>query len=198
MTSTQMTANGAESIFGTIPGAGGLSGDPESWDVIENVFDYAFQTFPGADLGWVPTLEQAKQIRTEVVGPMVTARHERRPSWRPGKRWGIPSNYDPERIQDMFERWNLYYPFVDRVAVSKAVEFHAEAWAGLTAREHRAAVAKLATMWDPWETNNINHVGYGRPLVTTMPRAHRWMSHSPEERKVLIDAVQRWKRTNGV
>lgn len=208
-----VNTNGAKSIFGAIPGAGGVTGGATGdnelawWKIIEAAFDYAFNTFPDADLGWVPTLEQAKEIRKNAIAPAVRARDAwRRPGQSPARlaRNGIPSNYDAPRIQEMFERWHLYYPFVDQVAVSKALDFHASAWDGLTAREHRAVIRRLATMHDPYEEGNIIYgppvgtavKGGKRPVTTTSERASRWMSFPPEERKVLFDLVQRRRRTN--
>jgi hypothetical protein len=197
--------NGTKPIFGVLPGAGGLATQETSWEIIERAFDYAFRTFPEADLGWVPTIEQATEIRTNAVIPAVRSRDEARPSHRPGKSCSIPSNYDAERIQGMFKQWRLYYPFVDKVAVNRAVNFHSDAWKALTTREHRLAVKRLATMWDPWEDNNIIHGrpqranGDGKRTVTTVTeRATRWMSFPPKERKVLFDLVQRQKKTDGV
>jgi hypothetical protein len=206
-----MNSNGAKTIFGAIPGANSLIGTARGeneaawWKIVEDAFSYAFDTFPEADLGWVPTLAQAKEIRANAISPAVLARNAARGDAR--KHWkNIPSTYDPDRVQAMFKRWYLYYPFVDEVAVAKAVGFHADAWDGLTTREHRAVIRRLASMEDPWEDANIIQRGPGdtslskgqkSPLATTSPRASRWLSYPFKERKVLLDTVSRRKRSHG-
>ena len=196
--------NGAKSLFGAIPGAATLSGSTSTenqlawWKILEDAFDYAFRTFPNADLGWVPTFDQAREIRTNAIVPAVKARD----MMRDGRNSGVPAVYDVVRIQDMFERWHLYYPFVDQVAVAKAVEFHDSAWDTLTAREHREAVKRLANMRDPYEEGGVIRRTLGQALVhdvqATTPRAVRWLKHPPKERKVLFALVQRYRRTHGV
>lgn len=188
-----VNTNGAKSIFGAVPGAGGLMGREEDeygwWRVLEDAFEFAFEAFEEADLGWTPTLEQARRIRTEAVIPSV-----RRRGGDPKGR--VSSTYDTVRIQAMFEQWHLYYPFVDPVAVSRALDFHRDAWDSLTAREHRDVIGTLSRMYDPWEDNNVIQK-HGGVIVTTSPRARRWMEFVPEERRVLFDLVQRRKRTRG-
>ena len=122
-TTTTNNTNGAPTIFGTIPGTGGIAGATRGvtedawWKVLEDAFEYFFNTY-NADLGDVPTLEQARDIRLTAVRPALRARDALRGN---GTNHGMPSNYDPERIQGWFENWHSYYPFVDQVAVARAL-----------------------------------------------------------------------------
>lgn len=198
-----MNANGAPSIFGAIPGAGGVGnatrGENEHawWKILEDAFEYAFETYD-ADLGWVPTLEQATDIRTRAVRPAVKARDDLRS--RAGR--GMPQVYAPERIQGWFERWYLYYPFIDEVAVTRALGFHRDAWEVLTTREHRTVLRRLAAMRDPYEAEGFvarrlpgEKSGWLRPYPAS-PRASRWLDNfTNDEKKVLFDLVQRHRRT---
>src|SRR5690606_18911041 len=109
-----------------------------------------------------------------------------------------------ERIQAMFTKWYLYYPWVDDVAVRRAVEFDPTVWPELTARERVLVVDRLAKHPDPWEDNGSEHdpVGEtpkakGTNRVSTTRRAYNWFNQPAKVRAPLFGAVQHRKEVLG-
>jgi hypothetical protein len=173
--------NGAPGLFKAIPGAQKLGGNAgpggANWAAIEAVFEYACEEM-GLDWGDVPTREQASGLRLIA------------------KERGLTTHV--ERVRGWFENWYLYYPFVDDVAVRRAVNYDADVWAGLTARERHEVIVRLAAHPDPWADEEYRLEG-GSDLgkidrAHVSGRARRWLAVPYDERKVLLQAVNYHRR----
>lgn len=165
-----MNTNGAPTLFAGIPGAQqmGSNAGPGgvNWLAIEAVFGYAVDDM-GIDWGETVDLEQASYLR------------------QVAKQHGLDEKV--ERVQAWFENWYLYYPFVDNVAVDRAVNFDAKVWDTLTARERYEVIVRLAEHPDPWAETTYTVV-QGKPANPT-GRAARLHQVPPEERRPLFQAV---------
>lgn len=165
-----MNTNGAPTLFAGIPGAQQMGGSRGpggvNWVAIEAVFTVATEMM-GVDWGEQIDSMQASHLRQVA-------------KWH-----GLDEKV--ERVQGWFENWYLYYPFVDDVAVRRAVDFERKVWGTLTARERHEAIVRLAQHPDPWAEES--YIGGGPPREAT-GRARNWLSYTPEERKPLFQAVK--------
>lgn len=165
-----VNSNGAPTLFAGIPGAqqmGSNSGPGGvNWLALEAVFEYACESV-GVDWGEGVSLEQASHLR------------------KLARDYALDEKV--ERVQGWFENWYLYYPFVDQVAVDRAVDFDPKVWDTLTARERYEVIVALAKHPDPWAENS--YIGGGRGHAGVTGRAARWLQFSKEERKPLFQAV---------
>lgn len=165
-----MNTNGAPTLFAGIPGAQKMGNNKGAggvnWEAIEAAFRFATEVLY-VDWGDTVSPPQASAIRQVAKGH------------------GLDEKV--ERVQGWFENWYMYYPFVDRVAVRRAVDFDPEVWSNLTARERHEVLVVLAKHPDPWAEDS--YVGGGPPTGIT-DRARQWLVFTPEERKPLFQAVK--------
>lgn len=172
--------NGAPSPFQGIPGASKMARNrgPSgmNWEAITAAFEFAIEEY-GLDWGDTVTTEQASEIR------------------RVAKDHGLTTHV--ERVAAWFENWYLYYPFVDPVAVDRAVQFDLDVWGGLTARERDVVIERLVDHPDPWCANEYSIKGpldgaEGGPVekTPTTSRASQWLQVDWSERRHLANAVR--------
>jgi hypothetical protein len=166
-----MNVNGAPTLFAGIPGAQKMGSNRGAggvnWAAIEAAFEYATEVL-GVDWGETVTLEQASTLR------------------QIAKSAGLDEKV--ERVQGWFTNWYMYYPFVDGVAVRRAVDFEPSVWSNLTARERHEVLVRLAEHPDPWAEQS--YYGGGRGQQGATGRALRWLSFTDRERKPLFQAVK--------
>jgi hypothetical protein len=168
--------NGAPSLLKGIPGAQKMGGNAGpggmNWEAVEAVFKTATEDM-GLDWGDKPTTDQAIQLRK------VALAHGLKPRAMHLKAW--------------FDNWYLFYPFVDDIAVERAINFDMDVWPALTARERHRVIVRLSTHPDPWGEqeyaleggNSLGKVDRSR----VSDRVRRWLSIPIEERRVLVSAV---------
>lgn len=179
-----MNPNGAETLYGQIPGA---FANTTNWDLLTEVYDYVIENY-GADWGWTPDDDQVDAIRSDVVNHHNVGRWSQR-----GK-----------VIAGWFENWYISYPYLDEIAIERAMDFDHDVWPNLTARERYEVIQRLANHPDPWASQDSisqsgglpGEVGIGRndqPL-TQSNRASNWLQDPWIDRKPLLQAVGDVKR----
>lgn len=177
--------NGSTQVFGIVPGAdhigSGRGARGVDWDLMTAAFEYAIENY-GLDWGDTLTTEQASELRKAVVVP-------RFPTALKAPKVDV--------VKGWFDRWYLWYPFVDRVAVERAVDFDLKVWGELTARERYETVLALVKHPDPWGELDVERIpndpvngGAGVSYVATSPRIQRLYTVPWAERRHIGSAVR--------
>src|SRR5690606_36371026 len=155
--------NGAPSLFKSIPGAQKMGGNAgpggTNWEAVEAVFKTATEDM-GLDWGDEPTTDEASRLRKVALAHGLKLRAMHLKAW--------------------FDNWYLFYPFVDDIAVERAINFDMYVWPALTARRRHQVLVRLSV--DP-DAPLAVHPDRG----AQSPRKRR--RRGPEEGRVSSDSL---------